>query len=135
LVVYNIRFDGNNNVIADNEDDAPVPSGLVHIDGFHAVSVFHCQFLNAKYGAFIIVVYIAITAATVANVTSTVFIDCGTEEETEQNLLADYIDNDKGGVDDGSLFDDVANLDRVSLTQCNSNGFGGGEFVSASNTL
>jgi hypothetical protein len=52
LVVYNIRFDGNNNVIADNEDVAPVPSGLVHIDGFHAV----CQFLNAKYGAFIIVV-------------------------------------------------------------------------------
>jgi hypothetical protein len=48
-------------------------------------------------------------------------------------LLADYIDNDKGGVDDGSLFDDVANLDRVSLTQCNSNGFGGGAFVSASN--
>jgi hypothetical protein len=120
-------------VIADNEDVAPVPGGLVHIDGFHAVAVIHFQFLNAKSGAFI-GSSLAITAATVANVTSTVFIDCGTEEQTEFGGGL-YIDNDKGGVDDGLLFDDIANLDRVSLTQCNSNGFGGGAFVSASNTL
>jgi hypothetical protein len=30
LVVYNFRFDGDNNVIADNEDDAPVRCFIVN---------------------------------------------------------------------------------------------------------
>jgi hypothetical protein len=127
LFVYNIRFDGNNNVV-NSEDFAPVPGGLVHIDGFHAVAVTHCQFVNAKPGAYI-GSGLAITAATIANVTSTVFIDCGTDEETGFGG-GFFFDNDKG--EDGS-FDDVANLDRVSLTRCTSSDFGGGAFVSASN--
>jgi molybdopterin converting factor small subunit len=134
LFVFNIRFDGNNNVVNNKDFIAPVPGGLVRIDGFHTVAVTNCQFVNAKPGAYI-GSGLAITAATIANVTSTVFIDCGTDEGTGFGGGL-FINNDKGGGEDGGsllLFDDVANLDRVSLTRCASSDFGGGAFVSASN--
>ena len=136
LFVSNIRFDGNNNVGNSKDFIAPpVPGGLVRIDGFHTVAVTDCQFVNAKPGAYI-GSGLAITAATIANVTSTVFIDCGTDEGTGFGGGL-FINNDKGeGEDDGGSllsFDDIANLDRVSLTRCTSSDFGGGAFVSASN--